>query len=765
MSKLPNLNLEQVLPENDDVYALNVCRNPDCINFTERPQFGRPHHASKQAASAKRNSNSFGRNVGDYRMEASRNKNRHTFAISPNPLEWQDGRNLICNCCNTKTTIVSEHALREEIERLSSMNGVLSGPACPGCGKYYFGAPHEFKFNGKNGDGQRLIHQCDTTTTKRFTVSQSHVSQRKRESNHQILNMLINGAGFRDVVRMLASGKDKKVGFSRIYNRLFWLEEVLLAYEKDQLEKWRNRIEKAGHKNQHRLATDALVLSVNWETSEDRRVTMLQCTATADADSGYVYRIDTNFDPNIDPVEYFDREYVRNLKFKLSKRYTKKSGASFNYPLLEFQRPTARFQEPLFFASALHHVSLFIEQKLPHMIDKLEAAQYERILDRKKRLISRIYYDYYDIKQYDRDHRAPFTGTLISETYTEAAHLALVKELLPPGSITLMTDAASSMVRHVPLIFANEIKQDEFEWLAVHLANKQASKPTRLAAIKTYKEAFVQWMKTNNFNAPIEVLRPKFVSEYMTQAKSPNDSFKGPGFASSLWINTPVQTGYEVGKSVGILVAKKRVRKMLHEVSSGSVSLDLNANTTAVTKAKASLFRDEFSSIIDASSLQAVDTFFNSVRERLSPTGRTGGGASMTGTYVQGNSFNPRVLTALLNIFRVSYNFFELRPFEKGDGDPSQQAVQSTTTHITVPGTNKKVAVKGRPRKVIEKRTPAMRHGIQQIQGNTTQQPPDVMKILYQPWLYAGTPLWDKLSTHDVDGRTRKGKLRKKRKM
>jgi hypothetical protein len=64
-----------------------------------------------------------------------------------------------------------------------------------------------------------------------------------------------------------------------------------------------------------------------------------------------------------------------------------------------------------------------------------------------------------------------------------------------------------------------------------------------------------------------------------------------------------------------------------------------------------------------SATLQPASSFMNSVRRRLESAARTeSGGARSSGTYRPGAVFNPRVLIAILNIFRVHYNFFEMRP-------------------------------------------------------------------------------------------------------
>lgn len=78
----------------------------------------------------------------------------------------------------------------------------------------------------------------------------------------------------------------KKIGMSRIYDRIEWLEGVFLAYEREMLRRWKKKVEQSGESVEHLLSHDDMVLSVNWETSTDRRISKLNGAITADARSG-----------------------------------------------------------------------------------------------------------------------------------------------------------------------------------------------------------------------------------------------------------------------------------------------------------------------------------------------------------------------------------------------------------------------------------------------------------------------------------------------
>lgn len=86
------------------------------------------------------------------------------------------------------------------------------------------------------------------------------------------------------------------------------------------------------------------MLTVNWETRTERQICRLHCSVSADIASGYVFRIDVDFDPTVDPVSCLDAAYLSSPLdgAAIRRRYTQASGLSFTAPLLSFQRPMGR---------------------------------------------------------------------------------------------------------------------------------------------------------------------------------------------------------------------------------------------------------------------------------------------------------------------------------------------------------------------------------------------------------------------------------------
>ena len=165
-----------------------------------------------------------------------------------------------------------------------------------------------------------------------------------------------------------------------------------------------------------------------------------------------------------------------------------------------------------------------------------------------------------------------------------------------------------------------------------------------------------------------------------------------------------------------------------------------------------------------SATLQPVSTFFNALRERVSFAGRAGGRSARNGpSYINGASYNPKVLIALLDIFRVHYNWFEARQYvAPWAADAGMEEAKPGLTSVRVPGSDTVIQIEKRRSKRPVLRTPAMRHGIQKERRDKSGRlvMPSLHRVLYRPWLYAGTPLWERLDGNGADLRSKRGPKR-----
>lgn len=772
------LTLSQLHPGAGE-HGINTCGNPDCSNFGQPPRppaerlaevlKRRPDLTEAQIKLAKKHG------PGAYRLSGTEKHHGRVstaFRFKQDHHAWRDQRTVRCSghtsvgeVCNGGFSILSPEHLAAEVQRLRTQNGVLDGPKCGACWKAMLETPDEFAFDGRNeraanSKGEKIKKKATATAIRvvhrpcrgkpggRFTVSLPHAGQQDTSDNLRIYQALMNSAGIGDVQRAVgAATSGAKLGVSRIYDRVLWLESVFLAYKREMLRRWRENVEKSGKPVEHLLSHDDIVLTANWETSSDRRNTQLNCAVTADAKSGYVYRIDVDFDPNIRPLDLFRQTYLdaAGQPQNIEHRY-----GDVVAPRFSWLRPTGRLHERQFFAACVNEYKAFKDKAERSMPSETEAQEeaLAHVLARADEEIARIREiseGWFGFPADKSDLRGSFRGVTTRDTYTKAAHFVLIKEMLPAGRIVLTTEQEATLPPLLPHIFEQEIREDRFVWLAMRF-DKEAKKPERIRKVKAYKEARYHFLNDGMYDGRFDertdarVVSEAFIQKYMSVAAGVDKEGRPAPFQvsnykieafPSIWVRSPTQTGGEIDKTVGFPILPRYLRRRLK-------SLPWNAPTLEDE------LREELAPWVYTATLQPASSFMNALRERLSFAQRAGtGGARLGGSYVQGASYNPRYLIALLNIFRVHYNFFELRPYSRPyDIDArSRPRPQPMPRGLRFPGTNDIVALPPRRRRSPPRLTPAQRHGIETSTrpSKHTGGVPDIHRVLYRPWLFAGT--------------------------
>lgn len=501
VKSLENLTLAQVYPRVSGDTNLNCCGDPDCGNYGVEPAPTKHSFVGRGAAErrlkAAMSDPSIAKGVGRYKMETESDKKYHrqtdAFEFEGDPRAWSDGRVIICQHlrgnseCGVQTKLLSNEAFEEERHRLWTQNGALEGPYCGNCGTAYLEKPSEFIFNGAQGKPSRkvghkkgsqpcacsvrVIHKpCRGLPGARFTVSSEHRRQKKRDENIHILSLIANGNGVHDLRRILRTPRgETEPGTSRLYDRIFWLERVLLTYEQAQLADWRKRVErqrvKDGKPDFHtRIAHDDIVVGVNWQTKIDRKITQLNCSVSADIQSGYVFRCDVDFDPTIDPLEVVEDAYFGVARGSTLRKQYRNSKGAFSAPLLHFQRPTARFDEPALFNAAQKRLRHFVG-RVAKAFDAAEAPLTPEAFMAVQKASARadeiehLRDHWFNFVKHERDSRNAFDGVMTRDTYTKAASLACLKWMIPAGKLTLVGEREGQMGRKCRMSSAKRSSQ------------------------------------------------------------------------------------------------------------------------------------------------------------------------------------------------------------------------------------------------------------------------------------------------------------------
>lgn len=322
--------------------------------------------------------------------------------------------------------------------------------------------------------------------------------------------------------------------------------------------------------------------------------------------------------------------------------------------------------------------------------------------------------------------------------------LLLVPKVGPPrGAIILTTEQEATLPPLLPHIFDEEIREDRFTWLAMSF-NKKATKPEKLGKVKEYRKARKHFHNDGmyagrfDFETDAQTVSEAYIAEHMETALRGNGAhFQISNYQSevfpSLWARSSTQASGEIDKTVGFPILPRELRKTLKKLQFDQEDLSQD-------------LRRELAPWVYKATLQPVSSFMNSLRERMSVAARAGsGGARVGGSYIQGAIFNPRTLIALLNIYRVHYNFFEPRPYAcpYEEIDDLIDPPKLTPRALRIPGTKEFVELPPRARRSRPRMTPAMRPGMEAFtkRKDGTQDPPDIYRMLYRPWLYMGTKL------------------------
>ncbi len=176
----------------------------------------------------------------------------------------------------------------------------------------------------------------------------------------------------------------------------------------------------------------------------------------------------------------------------------------------------------------------------------------------------------------NRDFGGSFHGMVVRQTYTKAAHLTCLKEMLPKGKITLVGEQESQTTRVAPHIFRNLIKEDLFEWFVIAF-DKKASEPRtakRIAdsnsRLKAYKANFPAKLQADMSDYEImemycaEYLKTEFTEDrFRNRSPYANKTFESLQFPQ-VWIRSPGGGSYRV--KVGMTCR----RKLLYAVYLGA---------------------------------------------------------------------------------------------------------------------------------------------------------------------------------------------------
>ncbi len=247
---------------------VNHCKNPKCANFgvPPKPVVTRGKGGVPDGMEG----------PGDYTVVAT----------------GKDLPALRCRLCSEVTPMQSNLALAEELLRISSyLEPVL--PRCPNLQCDLSRSPAVASNVTRTGTSPHGVPRFRCIgCRKTFTFGGSATKrQRRSDLNTDILVHLMNAMPLRRIIKVL------EISPSQLYDRIdfFYEQAQRFAGERERTLMELDRLET------RYLSVDRQKLTVNWHSRRERKNTVLLSIGTADQTTGYIFALNVNFDPSLDP--------------------------------------------------------------------------------------------------------------------------------------------------------------------------------------------------------------------------------------------------------------------------------------------------------------------------------------------------------------------------------------------------------------------------------------------------------------------------------
>lgn len=256
---------------------VNHCKNPRCANFgvppkdAPRTSRGRPPAGFIPPLPG----------PGDYIVVA----------------HGRDEPALQCELCNERIPMQSNLAIAEELLRISAYLEPPGGPACTNdeCEFYDIPitkAPKNYVRFGTSTHGTPR-YRCKTCKSVFAHGGKATHRQRETHRNRDIFEHLVNSVPLRRTIKLLG------ITPGTLYRRIdfIWRQCRQFAGERERMLAFADNLGK------RYIAVDRQALMVNWVTRKDRRNTQLLSCGSADLETGYVFGIHLNYDPDLSTDE------------------------------------------------------------------------------------------------------------------------------------------------------------------------------------------------------------------------------------------------------------------------------------------------------------------------------------------------------------------------------------------------------------------------------------------------------------------------------
>ncbi len=254
------VNIPRVPVKNHGI-QVNFCKNPVCDNY------GVPANTKT--------------GKGDYYSLTSGSKK--TVA------------KLICKSCGEQFPIKSNQGIGEEINRIEQYLEE-DEPCCPNdsCDHRHIGISEgkiAYQAFGKTKSGSSR-YRCKSCG-KSFSVKNATTGQKLPHKNKLIFKLLMNRSPFRRICEIA------DISEGSIYGKIDFIHKQCVAFVAERERKLLN-----GKKIKRLyVSVDRQEYVVNWSRRKDKRNIKLSAIGSADNESGYVFQMNVNYDPELDHYE------------------------------------------------------------------------------------------------------------------------------------------------------------------------------------------------------------------------------------------------------------------------------------------------------------------------------------------------------------------------------------------------------------------------------------------------------------------------------
>lgn len=495
---------------------------------------------------------------------------------------------LVCKVCGQYSIMKSNQAVYEEYSRISSYlnkQGPVSSCKNKDCLNHQIdvsvGKKHYRKVGTTSTGAQRyLCKACNKT----FSVN-THPATRQRTShkNRNIFKLLVNKMPFKRICEV------EEIGPPTLYRKIDFIHSQCLVFAAS-----RERLIPTLEIPRLYIASDRQEFSVNWKDSRDKRNTILKAITSVDSKSSYVFAMNSNFDPRLNPaLVAIHAEHLGDMQKLLPFR---------RYARLWLDEDYARL------VRGRDHFSLPIPEG---GLERDVANRYRIALTRN------------EIEATDDPEphiMLPEDGLQVHEEYTLYGHFLFLKKMLKNvEKFRFFLDQDSGMRAACFAAFRDDILEGNCDAFFVRINKDLTVNQKRRIVGQVERELDkARFLYPDLTDTSIRILG---VIEEM-------EKMEKIGRWEDRWLKYPFPDMSEPEKAVCHLTP-----------------INVYENT-------------HMANLYLKASLHAVDSYFNQVRTHISPLQRANRSQSSSGrTWYGYQPYQPELVQKLLDIFRVFHNY------------------------------------------------------------------------------------------------------------